>query len=68
MMTDYISFIRVTVIGLTSERGKKTASVLAHSFLHPCRANSGFTLSIYPQINRPGEDGAVLQAPPLPIK
>ena len=38
------NLIRETVSFLTSEMGKKTLTVLAHSFLLPERANSGYTL------------------------
>ena len=40
--------IRETVLSLTSDMGKKTVSVLAHSFLLPQRANLGYILSISP--------------------
>ena len=40
--------LRETVPSLTSDIGKKTVSVLAHLFLLPQRANSGFILYIYP--------------------
>ena len=39
---------RETVPSLTSDMGKKTVSVLGHSFLLPQRANSGYILSICP--------------------
>ena len=37
-----------TVPSLTSYMGKKTVSVLAHSFVMPQRFNSGYKLSIHP--------------------
>ena len=39
--------IRDTVLLLISDMGKKTVLVLAHYFLLPERANSGYILSIY---------------------
>ena len=39
---------RETVPLQTSDMGKKTLSVLAHKFLLPQRANSGYILFIYP--------------------
>ena len=47
-LTDCLSVVRETVPSLTSDMGKKTVSVLAHSFLLPQRANSEYILSIYP--------------------
>ena len=44
----YLFVIRETVPLLTSDIQKKTVSVLAHYFLLPQRANSGYTLFIYP--------------------
>ena len=46
--TAYINIKRETVPLLTSDMGKKTVSVLAHSYLLLQRANSGFALSIHP--------------------
>ena len=40
--------VRETVLSLTSDMGKKTVSVLAHSFLLPKRANLVYILSICP--------------------
>ena len=39
---------RETVPSLTSDLGGKTVTVLAHKFLLPQRANSGYILSTYP--------------------
>ena len=40
--------VRETVPSQTSDMGKKTVSVLAHSFLLPSRANLVYILSITP--------------------
>ena len=40
--------LREVVPSLTSDMGKKTVSVLPHTFLLPQRANLGYILSIYP--------------------
>ena len=43
-----LGFIRETVPSLTSDMGKKTVSVLAHSFLLPYRSYSVNIFSITP--------------------